>query len=234
LSIGRPARRKQPLGSWNCRDIASGQIKYADRRCRVVRTTGEKDPVPVRRPIRASLRVRIIGHQCLRGATFRRNFINLGRFGCSRVPLADVLSIGRPARRKQPLGLLLFDFDKQNWTEVAEGQTVNWMGFSRTGRYLEFFDGTDDGAVLNYGLKERKTQRIVDLKKFITTGYYGSWLGMAPDDSPLILRDAATQDVYSLDWEERSPSQTRSAMSQRDREETEVCSDRPRHRTVCA
>jgi Tol biopolymer transport system component len=98
--------------------------------------------------------------------------------------------------------LLLFDVYKQKWTEVAKGQTVNLMGFSRTGRYLEFFDGTGDGAVLKYGLKEHKTERIIDLKKFISTGYYGAWLGMARDDSPLILRDAATQDVYSLDWEE--------------------------------
>lgn len=98
--------------------------------------------------------------------------------------------------------LQLFDFHKQKWTEVANGQTVGWMGFSRTGQYLEFFDGTGDGTVLKYGLKEHKTERIIDLKKFPTTGYYGSWLGMAPDDSPLILRDAATQDVYSLDWEE--------------------------------
>jgi Tol biopolymer transport system component len=98
--------------------------------------------------------------------------------------------------------LLLFDFHKQKWTEVAKGQTVGWMGFSRTGQYLEFFDGTGDGAVLKYGLKEHKKERIIDLKKFISTGYFGSWLGMAPDDSPLILRDVATQDVYSLDWEE--------------------------------
>lgn len=97
--------------------------------------------------------------------------------------------------------LLLFDVHKQKWTEVAKGQTVGWMGFSRTAQYLEFFDGTGDGAVLRYGLRGHKTERIIDLKKIITTGYYGAWLGMAPDESPLILRDAATQDVYSLDWE---------------------------------
>jgi len=25
-------------------------------------------------------------------------------------------------------------------------------------------------------------------------------LALAPDDSPLVLRDAGTQDVYGLDW----------------------------------
>ena len=40
-----------------------------------------------------------------------------------------------------------------------------------------------------------------DLKNFRQTGYYGSWLGMAPDDSPLLLRDTGTQEIYALDWE---------------------------------
>jgi hypothetical protein len=48
----------------------------------------------------------------------------------------------------------------------------------------------------------RATERIVDLKNFLMTGYYGNSLAIAPDDSPLLLRDAGTQDVYALDWEE--------------------------------
>ena len=28
------------------------------------------------------------------------------------------------------------------------------------------------------------------------------WLGLAPDDSPLLLRHNGTSDVYALDWEE--------------------------------
>jgi hypothetical protein len=30
---------------------------------------------------------------------------------------------------------------------------------------------------------------------------FGPWYGLAPDDSPLILRDAATQEIYALDLE---------------------------------
>jgi hypothetical protein len=29
----------------------------------------------------------------------------------------------------------------------------------------------------------------------------GEWNGLAPDDSPLILRDVATQEIYALNWE---------------------------------
>jgi hypothetical protein len=30
-------------------------------------------------------------------------------------------------------------------------------------------------------------------------GTWGSWSGMAPDDSRLFVRDASTQDIYALD-----------------------------------
>ena len=42
---------------------------------------------------------------------------------------------------------------------------------------------------------------MVDLKNFRTGGYFGFWLGFAPDDSPLLLRDTGTQEIYALDWE---------------------------------
>jgi len=43
-------------------------------------------------------------------------------------------------------------------------------------------------------------ERVVDLKNFRMTGYsWGFWLGLAPDDSPLLLRDVGTQEIYALD-----------------------------------
>ncbi len=32
-------------------------------------------------------------------------------------------------------------------------------------------------------------------------GGFGGWNGLAPDDSPLVMRDAAVQEVYALDWQ---------------------------------
>ena len=49
-------------------------------------------------------------------------------------------------------------------------------------------------------LSDHKVEKITDLKNFASTGRYGYSLTVAPDDSPLLLRDAGTYDVYSLDW----------------------------------
>ena len=59
------------------------------------------------------------------------------------------------------------------------------------------------GAVIKVHLSDGKTERILDLEDFVGTGYYGLSLSLAPDDSALLLKEAGSQDIYSLDWEER-------------------------------
>jgi hypothetical protein len=50
-------------------------------------------------------------------------------------------------------------------------------------------------------IRDLKLERVADLKNFRETGYLGLWLGLASDDSLLILRDTGTQEVYALDWQ---------------------------------
>jgi len=55
--------------------------------------------------------------------------------------------------------------------------------------------------VLRVRISDRKVELVTDLKDLPTTGYWGYSLALAPDDSPLLLRNLGTQDVYALDWE---------------------------------
>jgi hypothetical protein len=55
--------------------------------------------------------------------------------------------------------------------------------------------------VMRIRIRDRKIERVADLKNFRQTGSYGVWLGMSPDDSPLLLRDIGTQEIYALDWQ---------------------------------
>ena len=79
------------------------------------------------------------------------------------------------------------------------------MGFpswSKDGQYIQLLDLTGKTSVIRVRLKDAKLERVVDLKDFSHAGYWGLWMGIAPDDSPLLLREAGSQDIYSLDWEE--------------------------------
>ncbi len=56
--------------------------------------------------------------------------------------------------------------------------------------------------MLRVRITDRKVEQVADLANVPTTGNVGPWLGLDPDDSPLLLKDIGTHDVYALDWEE--------------------------------
>ena len=98
--------------------------------------------------------------------------------------------------------LLLFDFQSQKWTELAKG-TFGWLSWSKDGQYLEVLDySSGTRAVVKLRISDGKIERVVDLKNFALAGQFGGSLAITLDDSPLLLRNAGTQDVYALDWEE--------------------------------
>jgi eukaryotic-like serine/threonine-protein kinase len=96
--------------------------------------------------------------------------------------------------------LLLFDFQTSKWTELASG-SLSWLNWSHDGQYVYVLDYRGKNAVVRIRISDHKTEPVVDLKNFAGTGRYGACLTLAPDDSPLLLRDTGTQDVYSVDWE---------------------------------
>jgi Tol biopolymer transport system component len=96
--------------------------------------------------------------------------------------------------------LSLFDSKTQKWTEMTKG-TLGWMCWSNTGEYLFAIDYSGTGAVLKIRLSDRTIERVLNLKDISLAGYWQSSLAIAPDDSPLLLRNVGTQDVYALDWE---------------------------------
>jgi Tol biopolymer transport system component len=95
--------------------------------------------------------------------------------------------------------LMLFDFASQTWAEIEKIRPAfpNW---SRGGDYVYFLQLPDLQWVMRVRIRDRKVERVADLKNFRQTGFYSIWLGIAPDDSPILLRDTGTQEVYALDW----------------------------------
>jgi hypothetical protein len=45
-----------------------------------------------------------------------------------------------------------------------------------------------------------KVEQVASLKELRLTGVYSFWLGLTPDDSPLLLKDAGTQEIVSMGW----------------------------------
>jgi eukaryotic-like serine/threonine-protein kinase len=102
--------------------------------------------------------------------------------------------------------MVLFDFETRKWSDLLAGTAlaggVAWQNWSHDGQYVYFVHNTGKVEVLRIRISDKKLEQVVDLNTFNTVGRWGHWLALDPNDSPLVLRDTGTQDVYSLDWEE--------------------------------
>jgi Tol biopolymer transport system component/DNA-binding winged helix-turn-helix (wHTH) protein len=99
--------------------------------------------------------------------------------------------------------LMLFDRATGRWMELATLTTIGYPSWSHDGQYL-YFDTTltDDPAFFRIRISDRKLERLFSLKAVRRFwGELGEWTGLAPDDSPLLVRDTSSQEIYALDFQ---------------------------------
>jgi len=95
--------------------------------------------------------------------------------------------------------LLVYDFKNPAWNVVAENQ-LSYLQWSHRGEYV-YFMGTVAGVNLIYRvrLSDHKLEEVLSLKDFHQAPFtVGGWMGIDPDDEPLLIRDAGTQDIHVL------------------------------------
>lgn len=106
--------------------------------------------------------------------------------------------------------LQLYDFTTQQWKELAKMSAAS-PAWSRDGKYLYFVNSQqqrianafqNEPALFRVNIDDGKLERSISLNGLRRAiGPFGPWMGLAPDDSPLVLRDVGTQDIYALDWQ---------------------------------
>jgi Tol biopolymer transport system component len=104
------------------------------------------------------------------------------------------------AERSEPESLWLFDFATRDWQQLTTmgGNFPNW---SHDGKYLYFESFENKGSAwYRVRVKDRMLERLASFKDLRRAGTY-AWSGLGPDDSPLLLRDVGTEEVYALNWE---------------------------------
>jgi serine/threonine protein kinase/Tol biopolymer transport system component len=96
--------------------------------------------------------------------------------------------------------LMLYDIEKKSWSQLASSR-FGFENWSPDGKYLyaeDYSDKTDD--IVRVNVANGQMERLLSLKE-IPRGFdpWEFWVGLAPDDSPLLMRDRSTQEIYSLD-----------------------------------
>jgi hypothetical protein len=94
-----------------------------------------------------------------------------------------------------------FDFKTQKWERVS-GSKAGFPNWSKDGKYVFFADMTAAAPGFHrVDIATRKTEEVARLGNAhpaaSVPGF--AWRAVTPDGSPLIAREAGTQEIYALD-----------------------------------
>lgn len=101
--------------------------------------------------------------------------------------------------------LMLYDFKTGKWSDwINEPGAIGFPNWSRDGNYL-YYDtiSTEHPTFRRVKVGQTRSEPVVDLKDLrrYSLTLVGAWSGLAPDGSPLFVRDLSTDEIYSLDLE---------------------------------
>jgi Tol biopolymer transport system component/DNA-binding winged helix-turn-helix (wHTH) protein len=98
----------------------------------------------------------------------------------------------------------IFDLQTQQWSTLAEHMgSWGFPTWSHDSKFLYALNfPADNGAVppsvYRIAVPGGTPQRVVDLRDVPLIGAVNFWFGLDPDDTPLLLRDNGTNDIYAL------------------------------------
>jgi Tol biopolymer transport system component/DNA-binding winged helix-turn-helix (wHTH) protein len=97
--------------------------------------------------------------------------------------------------------LMLFDTNTNVWSSLADGEDVGYNEWSHDGKYIYFRENRGGaGELVRLRVKDRVLEHLVGLKDFPQlSDEFASWIGLTPDDAPLLMRDRSVQEIYALE-----------------------------------
>lgn len=99
--------------------------------------------------------------------------------------------------------LMLFDFKTKQWSDwVKEKGSIGFLTWSQDGRYLYYDEtSTEHPTFRRARVGVSHSELLVQLRDLneYNDSLIGAWTGLAPDGSPLFVRDLSTREIYALD-----------------------------------
>jgi len=99
--------------------------------------------------------------------------------------------------------ILVYDFSAQKWRVAVKGiGSLGYFAFTRDSKSLVFeTQDVQDPYFYKLRMADFTFAPIVSLKDTARFyGPFGAWSGIAPDGSPLLVRDISNREIYALDW----------------------------------
>jgi DNA-binding winged helix-turn-helix (wHTH) protein/Tol biopolymer transport system component len=112
----------------------------------------------------------------------------------------DGLSIA--AMTLDTMAMKVFDIANGRWTKLDSG-AVAFPEWSHDSRFIYYVKWAGDQTVNRIRIADGKREVVADMKGARYTGVYTLWMGLDPADTPLLLHDIGSDDIYALTLERK-------------------------------
>jgi len=92
--------------------------------------------------------------------------------------------------------LMLYDLESGKWVAIGEG-IFQFNTWSKDSKKIYLLNKNEGNAIVRFDVARQTFERVVSLQQ-IEQGSR-EWVGLAEDDSPLLVLDKSVSDVYRLD-----------------------------------
>jgi len=99
--------------------------------------------------------------------------------------------------------VMLYDFRTNRWSQLIKGfGSIVWSRNSKF-VYLDLKHEAKPAELVRVSVPDGKVQRMLDLTGVTLGGFWPDWISLLPDDSPLLMLDRSTQEIYRFDLQYR-------------------------------
>jgi Tol biopolymer transport system component/DNA-binding winged helix-turn-helix (wHTH) protein len=95
----------------------------------------------------------------------------------------------------------LYDSNSASWSRLSNKGYFEYQEWSHDGKYVYMRqDAPGTGNLVRLRIPDGKLESLMAFKDFPqVVDLFTLWIGLTPDDSPLLMRDRSVQEIYALD-----------------------------------
>ena len=100
------------------------------------------------------------------------------------------------------MGMKVLDVKSGTWSGLDTG-SVAFPEWSHDSRYIYYLRWKGDASLARMRPGDAQPETLADVSKEHFTGFYTSWMSLDSTDTPLLLRDMGSDEIYALTLEGR-------------------------------
>ena len=95
--------------------------------------------------------------------------------------------------------LMLFDSATRKWSELTRGDDMGRLAWSHDGKYV-YFSGNihKERGIFRVRTSDQRMESVASLRGIQLAS---DWIALTVDDSPVVVHDGGTTEIYALDWD---------------------------------